>query len=196
MRALGGCLVAAVLLAAFVLPAGSDRGVGVTLGQIQIDEPVRPGGRYVLPSIGVVNTGGQTDRYRISHTRLSNQPERWPGRQWLSFQPDAFSLGPGESRQVDLVLTVPVGAEPGAYFAIIEAIVGDEGSDAMLAAAGTKLTFTVAPATWLQAQRTRLERWLEDASPWLELTALAVLLLLALRWLSRRVRFRLPFEPR
>src|SRR5690606_14056062 len=114
-------------------------------------------------------------------------------QKWFSFQPDSFSLEPGQSRQVSVRIDLSRNAEPGEYFALLRAqTVGDgaAGTEVGVAAA-TKLTFSVEPASWFQAQRHRLNRWLDDMAPWAyiaPLGLLAVFLVLKARKLPYRVR--------
>jgi hypothetical protein len=64
---------------------------------------------------------------------------------------------------VDVRLTLPSGADAGEYFAYLEAhpVTNAEGVSVSVAAA-TKVSFTVKDASWLEAQRTRVNRWLDD----------------------------------
>lgn len=191
--------LAAGTLALFVLLAPvltAERGVGVTLGEIAVNEDVKPGGQYYLPQIGVLNTGSTAEDYRLGLAFLTNRRELRPAESWISFDPPIVRIEPGASQMVDIKLEVPTSAKPGDYFVLLEATVGDESTDTMLAGAATKLTFTVAPSSWLDAQVTRINRWLDEASPWPGLAAIGLLLAVVLRWSSGRVRFRLPFEPR
>ncbi|MGE0058475.1 MAG: hypothetical protein AB7T32_10880 [Dehalococcoidia bacterium] len=194
IMALTGGALALFLLSAPALNA--ERGVGVTLGEITVNGSVKPGGQYHLPQIGVLNTGSTAEDYRLSLSFLTNRSELRPDESWLRFDPPIVRIEPGASQMVNVRLEVPTGARAGDYFALLEASVGDQSTDTMLAGAATKLTFTVAPSSWLDAQRTRLNRWLDDAQPWTTIVPIALLVAIAFRWSSRRVRFRLPFEPR
>ena len=49
-------------------------GVGVNLGKIEIDEPLKPGGIYNLPILGVVNTGDTEGDYELEITYQQDQP--------------------------------------------------------------------------------------------------------------------------
>ena len=46
-------------------PLYADRGVGVTLGSISIDERLAKGGGYSLPTLGVINTGDEAGEYEV-----------------------------------------------------------------------------------------------------------------------------------
>ena len=96
-------------------------GVGVNVGEIQIDETVAPGGGYTLPSIGVINTGHGPADYSLRITYRNRQEELEPSEDWFSFSPSRFHLEANESQNVQIKLELPVTAEPGDYFAFIEA---------------------------------------------------------------------------
>ena len=53
-------VIASLILPSLVL---GGVGVGVNLGKIEIDEPLKPGGIYNFPSIGVINTGDEAGDY-------------------------------------------------------------------------------------------------------------------------------------
>ena len=48
------------------MPVHADRGVGVSLGSISIDEVLRPGGSYGLPVLGVLNSGDEASEYLVT----------------------------------------------------------------------------------------------------------------------------------
>lgn len=141
-------------------------GVGVNLGSIQVDDVLSPGGGYDLPTLGVINTGDEALRYEVSVRYRADQDEQRPGEDWFSFQPQGFRLEPGESQPVDIRLTLPTGARPGAYFAHLEAHPVADDRGAIGVAAATRLSFTVDDAGWFSAQRHRLNRWLDEYGPW------------------------------
>ena len=60
-------------------------GVGVNLGKIEIDEPIKPGGIYNFPNIGVINTGDEAGDYEVAVTYHQDQPELRPSQEWFSF---------------------------------------------------------------------------------------------------------------
>jgi hypothetical protein len=197
MKKIGVVSAAALALFLFLSPASvAERGVGVTVGEIAVDDSVKPGGQYKLPPIGILNTGSQAEDYHLGLAYLTNRTERRPANNWIKFDPPVARIEPGSSRMVDVRLEVPTNAKSGDYFVLLEASVGDEKTDTMLAGAATKLTFTVAPSSWLDAQRTRINRWLDDASPWPQVLVIGGVAAVVLRIASKRVRFRLPFEPR
>jgi hypothetical protein len=149
-------------------------GVGVTLGSIQIDELLDRGAGYDLPEVGAINTGDATSDYEVVIGYIDGRTELKPPDDWFSFQPQRFQLTPGQVQNVRISLNLPAGAEPGDYFALIEAhpIAEAEGVRIQAAAAST-LTFTIEPSSRLEALLRRINRYLDDAQPWSFLLPLA-----------------------
>jgi hypothetical protein len=196
MRLLLGVLLAAVL---GLRPATieADRGVGVNLGRIDIEDRLSPGGGYNLPTLGVINTGDEAGEYEVVITYQHDQRQERPSQDWFAFQPQRFLLEAGRTQNVRILLTVPTGADAGDYFAFIEAHPAAEESGVSVGvAAATKLTFTVKPSGWLQAQQVRLNRWIDDSQPWSYLIPGAILLVGALLTLRRFFRIGLRIERR
>ena len=141
-------------------------GVGVGLGKVDIDEELSPGGIYKLPTLPVLNTGDEDGEYEVTVTFREDQDEFRPDAGWFSFSPQSFPLKAGESQQVEISMTLPLGTRPGEYFAFLEASpkVSGEGVSVGVAAA-TKLNFTVKPANILQAIIERIRRLFENNAP-------------------------------
>ena len=177
----------------------ADRGVGVNLGRIDVQDRLKPGGSYLLPGLGVINTGDEAGNYRLEVTYVEGQNQRRPPPSWLEFTPERFFLAPGQSRTIDIRIELPSGATPGDYFAFIEARPAAEAEGVTVGvAAATRLTFTVEPSSWLAAQRLRVSRFLRDIEPWSYVVE-GLILAGALAYLGRRyspVRLRNPFERR
>ena len=158
------------ILAAFAFPqlVSAGIGVGVNLGKIQIDEPLKPGGIYNFPSIGVINTGDEAGDYELAVTYHQDQPEKRPLQEWFTFTPSSFHLEPGESQSVAVQLGLPLKMTPGEYFAYLEAhpvIIAGPGTTIGVAAA-TKTYFTVAPANIFQAVTYRISSFVANNAPW------------------------------
>lgn len=158
------------LITTLILPlaALASVGVGVNLGKIEIDEPLKPGGIYNFPSIGVINTGDEPGDYELAVTYRQDQPEQRPPQEWFSFSPALFQLEPGQSQSVSIKLSLPVKMRPGDYFAFLEAhpvIKAGPGTTIGVAAA-TKTFFTVAPANIFQAVTYRVSSLFVSAAPW------------------------------
>ena len=105
-----------ILLIAFPLFTSASIGVGINLGKIRIDEPLKPGGLYTFPIIGVINTGDEAGDYAFEVTYHQDQPELRPDGEWFSFSPSAFHLEAVESQTVSIKLTLPFTMTPGDYF--------------------------------------------------------------------------------
>jgi hypothetical protein len=167
MWLLGACIsgVVAILLAT---AAGADKGVGVNVGALDVETPLEPGRGYYLPKIGVINTGDEVTSYTMAIGFVDGQADQRPEAGWFSFTPDRFTLLPGQSRDVDVGVKLPTTAAAGDYFVLVKAqTTSEEGGQARVGiAAATKLSFSVEAAGWLDAQRSRLNRWLYEGSPW------------------------------
>ena len=159
-------LVVALLLAA--VPVYGGIGVGVNLGKIEIDEPLKPGGIYNLPLVGVINTGDVGGDYELEITYHQDQPELRPLGDWFSFSPANFHLEPGESKSVAIKLALPLNMRPGDYFSYIEAhpVVNSGPGTTIGVAAATKAYFTVAPANVFSAVVWRVYSLFTVNAPW------------------------------
>ena len=163
-------IIIAFLIIYLALPliVSAGVGVGVNLGKIEIDEPLKPGGIYNFPAIGVINTGDKTGDYELAVTYHQDQPELRPPQEWFSFSPSSFNLDPGQSQSVTIQLVLPVKMKPGDYFAYLEAhpvIKAGPGTTIGVAAA-TKTYFTVAPANVFQAVTYRVASLFTSYAPW------------------------------
>lgn len=175
----------------------ADRGVGVTLGIIAVDERLKGGGGYNLPKLGIINTGDEPGEYEVVISYLQGQREMRPASDWFSFQPQRFFLNADEARDVNIRLTLPTGVKPGDYFAFIEAHpVAQEQGITIGAAAATKLSFTVKPSGWIEAQRTNFNRIVDENEPWSYLLPASTLGALLFYMMGRSYRLRSPLERR
>ena len=182
-------LISLLIPALFASPlfALASVGVGVNLGKINIEEPLKPGGLYTFPVIGVINTGDTAGDYAFEVTYHQDQPELRPDAEWFSFSPSTFSLGAGESQNVEIQLSLPVKMKPGDYFAYLEAhpvVVSGPGTTIGIAAA-TKTYFTVVPANLWQALIHRVSSFFSLYAPWPQVV-LAIILGAVLLSLFRR----------
>jgi len=157
-----------ISLSLIAFPALASVGVGVNLGKIQIDEPLKPGGIYNFPSIGVINTGDTAGEYELAVTYHQDQPQLRPVQEWFSFSPSSFNLEPGQSQSVVVKLTLPVKAKPGDYFAYLEAhpIIKAGPGTTIGVAAATKTYFSVIPANIWQAIIWRISSFWTMYAPW------------------------------
>ena len=180
--------IVATALVTGVLPVAASMGAGVDLAEIKIDEALRPGEVYQLPTVGVLNTGDQAGSYEATIARMSDQTELVPYTDWFQFEPRSFDLEPGASTRVAVSMHLPVDAQPGDYLVLIEAhpVTGGGGA-AIGVAAATRLRFSVKRADSGFFQRAALHLYIV-----LGLVAAVILI-----WMIRRFfPFRLKLERR
>jgi hypothetical protein len=128
-------------------------GVGVGIGKIQVDKPLKPGMIYNLPSLPVLNTGDEPADYEVSIEYHEGVPQIRPAREWFHFEPQSFHLESGGVQTVKITLTLPTKTQPGDYFAYLEGHPvnkSEAGQTSIGVAAAAKLYFTVAPANIFQ----------------------------------------------
>ena len=168
-------------------------GVGVGTGKIQLDESLRSGTVYTLPSITVINTGDETQDYELDVTYHEQQPELRPDKAWFTFSPSTFELEPGSVQSVAITLSLPVQPIPGEYFAYIEArplaTARAEGGTTIGIAAASKLYFDIAPATLFQGIFYRVVSLWNHYSPIPQILVGAAVLLVVYTFLSSKVSF-------
>lgn len=159
-----------IIVIAFIVPyvVFAGVGVGVNLGKIEIDEPLKPGGIYNFPSIGVINTGDTAGEYELAVTYHQDQPQLKPAREWFSFNPTEFRLEPGQSQSVAVKLSLPMRTKPGDYFAYLEAhpIIKAGPGTTIGVAAAAKTYFSVIPANIWQAIYYKTASFLTIYAPW------------------------------
>jgi hypothetical protein len=134
---------------ALPFPAYSKLGVGVGTGKIVVEDKLKPGMIYNLPSLTVLNTGDEEADYEAAVTYHEKQPELQPLEEWFDFSPKKFYLKPGGAQEVKIKLNLPIKAAPGNYFAYLEGHPlkkSESGQIAIGVAAAAKLYFTVLPA--------------------------------------------------
>jgi hypothetical protein len=189
LAAVGGSL----LLAAS--PAVASRGVAIDLGRIDIQQKLTPGGAYRLPTMGVRNPGTETTDYELKASPLEMKGRRAPPESWFHFSPSRLTLKPKESTAVRVRIQLPTGADPGKYIALVGPQIVTKGRGAQVgAAAASRVTFTVEPASLLQAYWLKLKTLFSDHAPWSYLIP-ALLLATLLGWRIRR-RFSFRIEKR
>ena len=172
-------------------------GVGVNVGSIEVDEPLLSGDTYRLPPVGVVNTGHVTADYSLHVTYREAQPELRPPEDWFDFDPDRFLLEPDQVQSVQVSVSIPGSADPGDYFAFLEASPVVEGGGVTVGvAAAVKLSFTVEPGGGGDNPVVAAWNSFNDNAPVSYSIAgvIGALLLLYLLW--RRFPIRIRFERR
>ena len=180
-------IIGGLLLPALTGTATASRGVAIDLGRIEIQQRLTPGGAYRLPVMGVRNPGTERTRYELHASALKLEGRDAPPEEWFHFSPARLTLRPGETRRVRIRIELPTGASPGDYAALVGPQILTKGPGAQVgAAAASRVTFTVEPATWLQARWLKLKAFLADSTPWWWLVPTVALLAM----LGRRLRSR------
>jgi hypothetical protein len=185
-----------VSLATATASASASRGVAIDLGRVQIEQRLTPGGSYRLPVMGVRNPGTETTSYELMASPLAVDGRKAPPEAWFHFAPATLTLEPQETEVVEVRIDVPTGADAGNYVALVGPKIMTRGGGAQVgAAAASRVTFSVEPATALQAYWLKLKSLLAGQMPWTALLpALAAFSVLA--WLLRaRFAFRIERRP-
>jgi len=162
-------------------------GVGLNFGRIVVDEPLKPGTTYDLPTIGVINTGDTEGEFQVDIAYHQDQTQEKPDPTWLRFSPASFRLAGGELKNVFLQLALPLKVKPGDYFAYIEAkpILKQELGTTFGLAAASELHFRVIPANLFQAIYYYVLSFLNRYSPWTYVIILTTLLVSTVVLLGR-----------
>lgn len=159
---LGICILSTAAYAAI--------GVGVGTGKIVVNDILKPGQIYILPSLTVLNTGDETATYKVSISYHEQQPELRPAENLFQFSPESFELAPGDAKVVGIKLNLPLKIEPGKYFAYLEAspdaTTSTTSGTSVGVAAAAKLYFEIAPANVFQAIYYKLASLWVLYSPW------------------------------
>jgi hypothetical protein len=196
MRKVAVIIISAILLLPVL--ALARIGVGVGTGKIVVDQPLKPGLIYTLPSLSVLNTGDEPGEYGASIQYHEGQETRSdmgfkPAAEWFTFEPSQFHLEPGQSQQVQIKLSLPVkGVKPGTYFAYLEGhpVKKDvAGQTSIGVAAAAKLYFIVAPANIFQGIYYRFISLYSRYHPW-DTVILAIIFATILIFLFRK-RFKI-----
>lgn len=181
-------LVAGIALLVVPAVAAADVGVGVGTGKIEIQEKIKTGGIYTLPTITVFNTGTEKATYKMAVTQNQTQPQHKPKAEWFSFSPAQFTLEPKKSQVVTPTLHAPLRAQPGDYFAYLEARPAEtvqQGTATIGVAAATKLSFTMSQSNIIIAFLYRLLSLYRQFEPWSQIVSVAVIIV-AIYLVSRR----------
>jgi len=182
------------LLLLFPAPVLARIGVGVATGKIQVEEQLKPGMMYTLPSLTVLNTGDEPADYEVAITYQEGQKENKPLEEWFTFSPKEFRLEPGKAQPVEIRLNVPIKTVPGDYFAYLEghpAQTSESGSTRIGVAAASKLYFTIAPANFIQGVYYRVVSFWSTYAPWTSIVGGVVAVGLVGRFLCKFVNIEI-----
>lgn len=169
----------------------ATKGVSVDLGRIAIEQRLTPGGSYRLPMLGVRNPGTELTSYRMGASAVASDGAEAPPEDWFEFSPRQLTLRPRETKPVRIRINLPTDAEPGDYIALVGAQIVSQGGGAQVgAAAAARTTFTVEPASLLQAWWLKLKTFFGDHGPWSWLVPVLVAVAILVRIFGRRFSFR------
>lgn len=172
-------------------------GVGIGTGKIVVDEKLKSGIIYVLPSLTVVNTGDEVSDYTVSVAYHTDQPELMPSKDWFSFTPIVFELKPGDSQVVEVKLNLPLRTEPGQYFAYLEGspiIIKEDGKSSVGIAAAAKLYFEIEPSNIFEALYFKLVSFFHVYAPWPQRVSYIVLGISLILLLKKFFNFDISFK--
>lgn len=167
-------------------------GVGVGTGKIQVEDKLKPGIIYELPSLTVLNTGDEESDYEVNVSYHEKQPQLRPPQSWFIFSPSKFHLEPGKAQTVTIKLNLPVRTEPGDYFAYLEGHPfkkSQSGNTTIGIAAAAKLYFTVIPGNFLEGIYYKIISFWKVYSPWPQ--RLLILLAIGTAYLWVRKHFNI-----
>lgn len=163
-------------------------GVGVNTGKIQVDEKLKSGMIYKLPSITVINTGDEPAEYGTSVAYHQDQTELLPDKNWFIFTPSSFHLEPGKAQLVDIKINLPIKTEPGDYFAYLEGhpiATVKKGNTTLGVAAAAKLYFTVVPANIFYGIYYKITTFFNVYSPWPQRALIAIAVIAVLIFIKK-----------
>lgn len=162
-------------------------GVGVGTGRVTIEEPLKAGGIYNIPSVVVFNTGDEQSDYTMGLLYDGDWKGLKPEKSWFSYEPEKMPLDPGKGGEMKIKLTLPLKVEPGEYFAFLTAHPAaktQNGGTQLGVAAAAKLSFSVEPANWFQGMLFRIINLIRIYKTWIYIflgLLVAVMIFLVLR---------------
>lgn len=182
------------ILLTLILPSTvfAKIGVGIGSGKIQVEDKLKPGTIYELPSITILNTGDEPSEYEVNVSYHEKQPQLRPPQNWFIFSPQKFHLDPGKAQTVTIKLNLPVRTEPGEYFAYLEGHPFKKsvsGNTTIGVAAAAKLYFTVIPGNFLEGIYYKIASFWKVYSPWPQ--RLLILLVIGIAYLWVRKHFNI-----
>lgn len=176
-----------LILLTLILPSTvfAKIGVGVGTGKIQVEDKLKPGIIYELPSLTVLNTGDEPSDYEVNVSYHEKQPQLRPPQSWFIFSPQKFHLEPGKAQTVTIKLNLPVRTEPGEYFAYLEGHPFKKavsGNTTIGVAAASKLYFTTIPGNLFEGIYYKIVSFWKVYSPWPQraLILIGIILILGL----------------
>ena len=85
--------------------SATDYSIGSDARSITVDQALHPGQTVTLPDFGIYNQGTKPADYQMAVVALSADGGIDPS--WVGFQPEEFSLQPGEMSRITASISVP-----------------------------------------------------------------------------------------
>jgi len=172
-------------------------GVGVNTGKIYVDEVLKAGQIYKLPSITIINTGDEPSDYEVGVTYHQDQPQFLPDQNWFIFSPGKFYLNPKEAQLVEIKINLPLRIEPGDYFAYLEGRpikTTQKGTASIGVAAAAQLYFTAEPANIFYAIYYKIKSFFEVYAPWPQRALILIGIISAILLIKKYFNFNISFK--
>jgi len=141
--------ILALMLIALPVMAGTIYSPSISVGKMEIDEPVMRNSKSILPGINVFNRNEEDLEVEVKVANMKQ--EELPVGDWVEFKPDRFVLGPGETKFVQSVLKIPKDAINGDYQCLLKVatVVGEGNGAKIVPGVATVLKFRVeGTETW------------------------------------------------
>jgi hypothetical protein len=191
-----------VVISLCLFLAGAHRvaatlGVGVGTGKIVVDETLRPGQRYELPPLTVINTGDETAEYSVGIAYHQDQSELPPEVEWFEFSPKEFKLEPKGAQEIKITLDLPIKMTPGDYFAYLEGfpiMTETSGESSVNIAAAAKLYFKVEPANVFVGLYYKINGLWNATKPWSNIGIGLLLVGLAIKLFKKHFNFAIKLD--
>lgn len=108
------------VLALSTNPALASVGVGSSVANIKLSDPVLAGASVEIPEFAIINTGDTPSPYAmlVSNSNLKDSRMSVPPS-WLTFEPSTFYLFPQKARHVRPTIHVSPEAKPGEYSVLV-----------------------------------------------------------------------------
>ncbi|MEX2430338.1 MAG: hypothetical protein WD645_00285 [Dehalococcoidia bacterium] len=111
--------LAATLLAslagALAGPLAAQTGLTVDPGHVEADQPLPPGGSYPLPAYTVSNGGSRDLTVAVTVSGRESAERSRPPADWFQVDTEELVVPGGQSRPVQVTVTIPPGAPEGSY---------------------------------------------------------------------------------
>jgi hypothetical protein len=187
-----------VILLFVILPTNAFAKIGVGTGKIQVEDKLKPGIIYTLPSLSVINTGDEGSYYEVGVSYHENQAELMPARNWFHFSPKKFYLDPGQAQEVKLEVNLPMKVKAGDYFAYVEGYPAKktqlDGETSVGIAAASKLYFSVVPGSMGEALYYRLVSFWNVHTPWPQLAVIFTCIFILVRVYAKFLNIKIALK--